>query len=118
MEDSRGRFWGLLKGTASPSDADESEPNKSSACLGFLPASLTLAREVFSVALSSDDLAANFMLHFKGLAKASSWAEVCVPKWINFPPHPHLPEAFLATGAIIVAEDFTLRLRTTGLGRG
>jgi hypothetical protein len=65
-----GRFRGLLEGTASPSDADESKPNKFTACLGFLLAASTPAREAFSAALSPEDFAASFTLHFKGLAKA------------------------------------------------
>jgi hypothetical protein len=69
MEDSLGRFRGLLEGTASSSNADESEPNKSSASFGFLPAALTPAREAFSAALSPEDFAANFMLCFKAFQR-------------------------------------------------
>jgi hypothetical protein len=53
-------------------DPDESEPNKSSARFGFLPAALTPAREALSTALSPEDFAANFMLRFKALAKEIS----------------------------------------------
>jgi hypothetical protein len=71
-EDSLGRFRGLLEGSASSLDADESEPNKSSARFGFLPAALTPEREAFCTSLSPEDFAGNFVLRFKGLAKASS----------------------------------------------
>jgi hypothetical protein len=72
MEDSLGRFQGLLEGTTSSLDTNKLEPSKSSACFGFLLVALTPAREAFSVELTPEDFAANFMLCFKALAKASS----------------------------------------------
>jgi hypothetical protein len=107
-----------LEATASSLDVDESEPNKSSARFCFLSAALTPTGEAFSTAQSLEDFAENFVPHFKGLAKASSLAEVCILEQVNFLPHPHLPEAFFATGAAAAANDFTLHLCPTSLGRG
>jgi hypothetical protein len=68
------------------SDTDELESNKFSARLGawvvplpatevedtFLPAASTPATQAFLARLSPEDLAPNFALPFKGLARASS----------------------------------------------
>jgi hypothetical protein len=73
-----------------PSEADEPESNKSSARAktwvasllpaevedAFLPAIFTFTEEFFSVALSPEDCATNFLLGFISLAKASSCVEV------------------------------------------
>jgi hypothetical protein len=70
----------------SPSEADEPKPNKSitqaEVQLASLPhvgvedifflAVLTLVGEVFLALLSPEDYATNFLLVFKGLARASS----------------------------------------------
>jgi hypothetical protein len=83
---SRERFRGHPRGTVSSSHANEQESNKFSAHFGarvapllttavediFLPADSTPAKEAFSEGLSLEDLAANFMLHFMGIARASS----------------------------------------------
>jgi hypothetical protein len=83
---SRERFRGHSEGAVSSSDADELESNRFSARFGawvtplpvvgvenvFLPAASTPAIEAFSVGLSPEDLAVNFVMCFKGLARASS----------------------------------------------
>jgi hypothetical protein len=85
-----GHSWGSDGMAASPPEADEPESNKSSAWAKawgaslllkevediFLPAIFTFAEEVFSVMLSPEDCATNFLLGFTGLAKESSCAEV------------------------------------------
>jgi hypothetical protein len=72
-----GHFWGGARMIASASEADEPKSNKSSArAKVFLPAIFTFAEEVFSLILSLEDCATNFLLGFTGLAKASSCAEV------------------------------------------
>jgi hypothetical protein len=72
MEDSLGHFRGLWEGADTPSDADESEPNKFSAHFGFPPAALLLTSEAFSATPSPEDFAVNFLLHPKGLANVRS----------------------------------------------
>jgi hypothetical protein len=85
-----GCFQGGVGGAVSPSDADEPESNKSRARakagvvslphakvedIHFLEI-LTPTGEVFLAMPSPDDCATNLFLDFKGLARASSHAEV------------------------------------------
>jgi hypothetical protein len=129
----RGDFLGRFRGGAGmaalPSETDEPESNKSSASAKaqvaslppaevenvFLPAILTLVGEAFSVMLSLEDCATNFVLGFKGLARASSYAEVSILEWDDPFPHLCFSKAFLGARADVVAAD--LRFRTMGLGR-
>jgi hypothetical protein len=90
VEDFLGCFQGGVGGAVSPSNVDELESNKSStraeAGVVSLPRAkvedvfyleiLTPTREVFSATPSPDDSATNFLLNFKGLARASSCMEV------------------------------------------
>jgi hypothetical protein len=89
-------FLGCLRGGSgealSSPEADESKSNKFSACIEawvtpllpaevedfFLPAISTLATEAFSTRLSLEDFTTNLLLRFRGLARASSHAEVYV----------------------------------------
>jgi hypothetical protein len=85
VEDILGRFWGSTGGAVFPSDADESESNKSStraeAGVVSLPRAkvedilfleiLTLMGEFFSAMPSPNNYATNFWLSFKGLGRAS-----------------------------------------------
>jgi hypothetical protein len=82
----------------------------------FLPTILTLVGEVFSTMLGPEDCAINFLLDFKGLAKASSYVEVRDLEWDDPLPRLHFFEAFLGTGAGTAAAD--LCFRTMGLGQG
>jgi hypothetical protein len=68
-EDFLGCFQGGAKRVVSPSDADEPESNKSSARAEARVTSLPHAKveDVYTI---------NFLLGFKGLARASSCAEV------------------------------------------
>jgi hypothetical protein len=79
-------FRGHYRGAVLSSLIDEPESNKFSASFGawivplpavevedaFLPAASTPVIEAFSAGLSPEDLAANFMLRFKGFTRASS----------------------------------------------
>jgi hypothetical protein len=85
-----GHFQGSIRGVVSPLDVDEPESNKSNtrAKAGvvllprtkvddvfFLEISMPMG-EVFSAMPSPDDCATNFLLGFKGLARASSRVEI------------------------------------------
>jgi hypothetical protein len=82
----------------------------------FLPAASTPAIEAFSVGLSPEDLAVNFVMCFKGLARASSRAEVWIQEWDDLLPRPHFPEVFLGAGAIPVAADLCFCMMGSGQG--
>jgi hypothetical protein len=74
-EDSLGHFRGRSRRAASASDANQSESNKFSTHFGARVAPLPPAKAedaFWPVGLSTEDFAANFVLRFKGLARASS----------------------------------------------
>jgi hypothetical protein len=102
-----------------PSDANELEPNKFNARFRAWVAPLPPA-EVLSVFLptalepTTKNFVANFLLDFKALARASSWAEVWALEWDDWQPRPHFPEVFFGARAIPAAVDFCFARQAQG----
>jgi hypothetical protein len=115
---------------ALPSEVDEPESNKSSArakdwCIqlppvevedAFFPTTLMHVAEVFSAMLSPDYCATNFLLCFKGFARASSCVEVRVLEWDDLLTRHHFSKVFLGVGASVAVAD--LRFHTMGSCQG
>jgi hypothetical protein len=115
---------------ALPSEVDEPESNKSSARAedrgiplppaevedAFFPTTLMPVAEVFSAMLSPKYCATNFLLRFKGFARASSCVEVRVLEWDDLLTRRHFSKNFLGVGANAMVAD--LCFRTMGSGQG